>query len=509
MAHDVFISYSNKDKTTADAICNYLESNEIRCWYAPRDITPGDEWGVAILEAIKQSKIMVLVFTENANLSQQVLREVNNAVDAELAIIPFRLTEQEPVAGMKYYLSTVHWMDAMNEELEESLPRLHDLCRAILDKKPVPAGSASSAQSATGRKEGNKTLLIAGIAALALAAAGGAFVMGGAGKGSNTSSNPSGAKATVVEKAGSGDSGASVIEHTEDSKPRLKYDIGAVTEGLSEDPAETYTKGNTQANLQNGGHLAYDGTWYYYTSNDGGKMYRMKGDGSQKTKLTDVGTAAISIYNDYVYFYNTDDYSMMRMKPDGSELTTIYDDGSESLRIVGDRIYFGDVGISSVNLDGGDFREENSIKGYNYTFDGTYIYYSESGSNYLMRAKMDGSDATCILDHSCLSLTIAGNRLFFYDNDTGYYSFYDLSTGEVTQLTTDSMNSATITASGVYGSNGRGALAFLPFDSVGTKILVNDWTSETGVCGEKVFYLNETEDAYYIMNLDGSSNEKL
>ena len=41
MAHDVFISYSAKDKTTADGVCATLEAKGIRCWIAPRDILPG------------------------------------------------------------------------------------------------------------------------------------------------------------------------------------------------------------------------------------------------------------------------------------------------------------------------------------------------------------------------------------------------------------------------------------------------------------------------------------
>jgi hypothetical protein len=38
MAFDVFISYSTKDKATADAACAALESAGIRCWIAPRDV---------------------------------------------------------------------------------------------------------------------------------------------------------------------------------------------------------------------------------------------------------------------------------------------------------------------------------------------------------------------------------------------------------------------------------------------------------------------------------------
>ena len=33
---DVFISYSTKNKSVADAIVSNFENNGIRCWYAPR-----------------------------------------------------------------------------------------------------------------------------------------------------------------------------------------------------------------------------------------------------------------------------------------------------------------------------------------------------------------------------------------------------------------------------------------------------------------------------------------
>ncbi len=40
MAHDVFVSYSSNDKPTADALVATLEQQQIRCWVAPRDVTP-------------------------------------------------------------------------------------------------------------------------------------------------------------------------------------------------------------------------------------------------------------------------------------------------------------------------------------------------------------------------------------------------------------------------------------------------------------------------------------
>ena len=69
MAHDVFISYSSKDMAADEAVCTALEGRGLRCWIAPRDIIPGIGWAKSIVRAIGQSRIMVLVFSENANAS--------------------------------------------------------------------------------------------------------------------------------------------------------------------------------------------------------------------------------------------------------------------------------------------------------------------------------------------------------------------------------------------------------------------------------------------------------
>src|SRR5271163_455626 len=83
VAHDVFVSYSHHDKPQADAVCATLEAKGIRCWIAPRDVIPGQEWGAAIVDAIQSSRVMVLVFSSHANASPQIRREVQLAVNAE------------------------------------------------------------------------------------------------------------------------------------------------------------------------------------------------------------------------------------------------------------------------------------------------------------------------------------------------------------------------------------------------------------------------------------------
>lgn len=79
MTADVFLSHSVKDKVVADAVVTRLEADSITCWIAPRDVVPGAEWGESIEDSIQSSRIMVLIFSQSANVSPQMRREAERA----------------------------------------------------------------------------------------------------------------------------------------------------------------------------------------------------------------------------------------------------------------------------------------------------------------------------------------------------------------------------------------------------------------------------------------------
>src|ERR1700722_10334518 len=112
MAYDVFISHSSQDKVTADAVCGTLEANGIKCWIAPRDITGGEEYGSEIISAIKRSRVMVVLFSEAANGSRHVKREVERAVSHGVTLIPFRIEDVVPDSSLEYFIGSIHWLDA-------------------------------------------------------------------------------------------------------------------------------------------------------------------------------------------------------------------------------------------------------------------------------------------------------------------------------------------------------------------------------------------------------------
>lgn len=148
MGHDVFISYPHQDKPTADAACAKLEAAGIRCWIAPRDIAPSADWASAIVDAIRECRMLVLIFSESANRSKQVYREVKQAIDKEKPIIPFRIENVSPEKALDYYMSPLHWLDALTPPLEQHLERLVATAGALIRAEVPPKQTSATSHIA-------------------------------------------------------------------------------------------------------------------------------------------------------------------------------------------------------------------------------------------------------------------------------------------------------------------------------------------------------------------------
>jgi hypothetical protein len=134
MRHDVFISHASADRDVAEAACVALEQRGFRCWIAPRDILPGQNYGEAIVEAIRGSRVFLLVFSAAANDSPQVRREVERAGSRGVAIIPFRIEAVEPSDALAFFISAAHWLDALTPPIATHLDYLGDTVAQLLDR---------------------------------------------------------------------------------------------------------------------------------------------------------------------------------------------------------------------------------------------------------------------------------------------------------------------------------------------------------------------------------------
>jgi DNA-binding response OmpR family regulator len=126
----VFISYSSRDKETAETVCQLLEAQGIVCWIAPRDIPAGAKFGAAIVRAIASAAAMVLIFSEHANASEHVMNEVERAVNHQRRIFPLRIEAATPSPELAYFISRTQWLDATAESLQAVAQTLATVLRS-------------------------------------------------------------------------------------------------------------------------------------------------------------------------------------------------------------------------------------------------------------------------------------------------------------------------------------------------------------------------------------------
>jgi hypothetical protein len=144
--HDVFISYSDEDRAAANTVCAILERKGLQCWIAHRDLTPGEDWSAAIVAAIENAKVLVILFSSFAIASPYVKRELECAVSSNLAILPLRIDQAKPGSSFRLYLSTAHWMDAFTPPIEQYADRLAAAVHALIGEDGAKAGSSDRAE---------------------------------------------------------------------------------------------------------------------------------------------------------------------------------------------------------------------------------------------------------------------------------------------------------------------------------------------------------------------------
>jgi hypothetical protein len=132
----IFITYSSKDQKVARTICTALENRGLTCWISARNVKPGQNYQEQIVRAIRAARIMVLVFTTNANNSNEIKKELALASQNNLVVIPVRIEDVAPNEAFAYEFATRQWIDLF-EDWEKSITELVELIAAILNDPPA------------------------------------------------------------------------------------------------------------------------------------------------------------------------------------------------------------------------------------------------------------------------------------------------------------------------------------------------------------------------------------
>jgi hypothetical protein len=133
MAH-TFISFSTKDIEMALRVHDALTVRGIDCWISERDIPTGANYQEEIVRAIKSASVMVLVFSENANSSINIPKEIALANKNNIILMPLKIDEFTEVDAFEYNFATSQWI-ALYEDFEKNIEEVALTIKAEIERQ--------------------------------------------------------------------------------------------------------------------------------------------------------------------------------------------------------------------------------------------------------------------------------------------------------------------------------------------------------------------------------------
>ena len=118
MIYDCFVSYKSEDIKFVTNLVDELEKRGLSCWFAPRNVQ--NRYAKSIADAIKTSKVFLLILNKKSAVSEDVLNEVEMAHNVSKATafakiqpvytVTLDLNDSE-IQEMMYYIRRLHFAD--------------------------------------------------------------------------------------------------------------------------------------------------------------------------------------------------------------------------------------------------------------------------------------------------------------------------------------------------------------------------------------------------------------
>src|SRR4051794_13563727 len=148
----VFVSYASADRKRALSICRAIEKRGTACWISTRDVAPGENYQEAIVRSIRNAPAVVLLFSQAANVSDEIKKELSLASRYGVPVIALRIENVEPSDAFAYELSTRQWIDAF-EDWDRSIDSLVSRVGQLSGAEPVATiATAPDRSSFTSRR---------------------------------------------------------------------------------------------------------------------------------------------------------------------------------------------------------------------------------------------------------------------------------------------------------------------------------------------------------------------
>ena len=278
-------------------------------------------------------------------------------------------------------------------------------------------------------------------------------------------------------------------------------------------PVPDSTVGNTGGNISNNGLVALQGDWIYY--NKGSiKFYKVKADGSGRTKLNDDFACFINAAGQWIYYQNFNQGNKLyKVRTDGSDRTKLNDDISDSINVSGDWAYYENVtdgAVYRIKTDGsGRAKLNHDNSNYLNVSNGWIYYQNSSDGNTLYKMKIDGGGRTKLNNDASSKTCVVGNWIYYQNNSDGdaLYKIRTDGSGRA-KITGDKitfLNSDGVWDYYVNASDGN-TLYKIRTDGSGRTKLSADAASGINLAGDWIYYANMTEYGNYKIRIDGTQN---
>jgi hypothetical protein len=144
MMRDVMICCAPADELAGRKVCEVLEGEKISCWMAARDLAAGEDAQAMTVEAIESCPIMLLIFSQSANASDEVQDQVERAVRSDKILIPLRIENVAPEGRLEDSLRHRYRHDAFGGPIERHLPEVVTMLKPLLHRLVVRTREATS-----------------------------------------------------------------------------------------------------------------------------------------------------------------------------------------------------------------------------------------------------------------------------------------------------------------------------------------------------------------------------
>lgn len=228
--------------------------------------------------------------------------------------------------------------------------------------------------------------------------------------------------------------------------------ITAFSGCMKKEPSE-YVLGTTTGNSANGGMVTSDSDWVYYVNvDDGGSIYKMKPDGTEKSLVKDCRAYYLNVYGDYLYFLDYNEHGFIhKMKKTGGEATVVYKAIGTYLNVCDGLLYFSITPsknthygqVYSVDTDGNVPRRVTfEFAGNVSCYDG-YCYTCDEDGN-IHRYSIDERKDEVIAETDAQQMCV-----------NGYGIFYINGSGKVKKLSFEGNKSTLFTDAGIICLDGK------------------------------------------------------